>query len=45
VLQDLCDINHGERPPCHLGPPSRSGRKTHSARRTRSGTLPGPRRR
>ena len=38
VLQDLRDIDHGERPPCHLGPPSRSGRKTHSARRTRSGT-------
>src|SRR5262249_11491925 len=42
VLQDLCDIDHGGRPPCHLGPPSVSGRKTHSARRTRSGT---PRRR
>ena len=22
VLQDLRDIDHGERPPCHLGPPS-----------------------
>ena len=42
VLQDLRDIDHRERPPCHLGPPSRSGRRTHSARRTRNGTPPRP---
>ena len=45
VLQDLRHIDHRERPPRHLGPPSRSGRKTHSAQRTRNGTPPGPRRR
>ena len=42
VLQDLRDIDHRERPPRHLGPPSRSGRKTHSAQRTRNGTPTAP---
>ena len=28
VLQDLRDIDHRERPPRHLGPPSGTGRKT-----------------
>jgi hypothetical protein len=35
VLVNLRDVNHGERPPRHLVPPSRSRTKTASVRRTR----------